>query len=127
MVVVVACTPLVGWSSWWALPVLPVDWLFLVGFALVTNEPGVHCQRFTTLACGQGCDAVIVGCLIPKTFEGLIEGLIVVLFSKESCDLSDTLTLSTSVVFFCFQLHDAPSSFQILLLRCHLLILFCLL
>ena len=30
MVVLVVCTPLVGWSSLWALPVLPVDRLFLV-------------------------------------------------------------------------------------------------
>ena len=27
MVVLVACTPLVGWSSWWALPVLPTKTL----------------------------------------------------------------------------------------------------
>ena len=54
MVVLVACTALVGWSFWWALPVLPVDQLFMVGFARVTNEPGVLSQRCTTPAFGQG-------------------------------------------------------------------------
>ena len=39
--VLVASTPSVVWSSWWASPVGPVDQLFLVGFARVTNEPGV--------------------------------------------------------------------------------------
>ena len=38
MVVPVACTPLVRWSSWWTLPVLVVDRLFLVGFARVPAQ-----------------------------------------------------------------------------------------
>ena len=36
--VLVACTPFVGWSFCWALRVLPVDRLFVVGFARGTNE-----------------------------------------------------------------------------------------
>ena len=47
MVVMVACTPLVEWSSWWA---------------RVTNEPGVLSQRSTTPAFGQGSYAVLVEC-----------------------------------------------------------------
>ena len=41
-VVVVACTPSVVWSFWWALPMLPVDRLFMVGFARVISGPVVH-------------------------------------------------------------------------------------
>ena len=50
----------------WLLPVLPVDQLFLVGFARVANEPGVLSQRCTTPAFGQSGYAVLMVCLIPK-------------------------------------------------------------
>ena len=38
----------------------------MVGFARVTNEPGVLSQRCTTPAFGQGGCAVLMGCLIPR-------------------------------------------------------------
>ena len=58
MVVLVAFTPLVGWSPWWALPVLPMNQALS--------------QRSTPLAIGQGSYAVLLGCLIPKTSVGRI-------------------------------------------------------
>ena len=45
---------------------LPVDRLFLVGSARVTNEPCVLSQRCTTLAFGQDRYAVLMECLIPR-------------------------------------------------------------
>ena len=65
MVLLVACTQLVGWSSCWAVPVLPVDRLF----ARVTHEPAVLLQRSTTLA-WPGSYAVLMECLI-QGFSGL--------------------------------------------------------
>ena len=47
-------------------PVIPVDRLFLVGFARVTNEPGVLSKLCTALACGQGRYAAPMVCLIPR-------------------------------------------------------------
>ena len=45
--VMVACAPLVGWSSWWA---------------RVTSGPGILSQRSTTPAFGQCSYAVLVEC-----------------------------------------------------------------
>ena len=53
MVDLVACTPVGGV-------------FLLVGFARVTNEPGVLSQRCTTPAFGQGSYAVLVVCLVPR-------------------------------------------------------------
>ena len=41
MVVLVACTPWVGLSSWWALPVFPVDQAFFPNVALRLPLAGV--------------------------------------------------------------------------------------
>ena len=40
MVVLVACTPLVVWTSWLALARVLGDRLFMVGCGRVTSEPG---------------------------------------------------------------------------------------
>ena len=42
------------------LPVLPVDRLFMVGFARVAKEPGVLSLRCTTPAIGQGIQVVFL-------------------------------------------------------------------
>ena len=58
MVVLVASTPSVGWSSWWAPARVPMNHTFS--------------QRSTTLATGQGGNALLKDCLTPKTSVGQI-------------------------------------------------------
>ena len=55
---------------WWPVPFGGV--ILLVGFARVSNEPGVLSQRSTTPAFGQGSYAVLMGCLMPRTSVGQI-------------------------------------------------------